>query len=161
MVGLLTTVIWAHSLNIKMVEMLFAAQQIAPLCLTIWRQALLRLATGGRWCTGLGRFISEGHKIWSWRCNPASSGLYKVDQDGNTCRAFIPQDGDNIGRHARYQESQDGMIEEQNTHKCSTREHEDGSISISSSHPFSPSWTSTWNFLQILQNLGNIGYGRI
>jgi hypothetical protein len=128
----------------------FATQKFPPQHFSLWKEALLQLAPNGRRCHRLGKYLTEGHKIWNWRYNADTSEI--LHRTGNEVQVYSL--GSGTGRSSRSQTYSLSTTREQNHEEgelCSVKIIADETVQLISHSPCAVAEEEADTFLDVLK----------
>ena len=136
----------------KWSKYLFPKSMCRPKHFTLWKRALQQLRRNrlGR----LGKFVSNGHKIWRWRFDASREQLYF----DNEVDAEVYEVSDTGGRRTRQEKySLIGRMDRENISGriCSITVQDEETVQISSLSREAPAKEDPENFLEVLREWGN------
>jgi hypothetical protein len=125
-------------------------QRSPPQHFSLWKEALLQLAPNGRRRHRLGKYLTEGHKIWNWRYYADHSEI--LHRTGNEVQVF--RLGSSTGRSSRSQTYSYSSTREQNSEEgelCSVKIISDETVQLISHAPCAVAEEEVDTFLDVLK----------
>ena len=120
---------------------------------TLWKEALYKVAPGGRIADRLGGLVHDGRKIWEWRYVESEHQLRHLHGGGMDIYSHSTQrQYTNLAN--RYEKVETVDVQEEGGDICTTKEVANGIVCIVSHSPPAPQQTKPSSWLEVLREWG-------